>query len=109
MDPESKRTLNRIRTRMAEKGKEMTPDQTLDAIKDLEGKFQEKFGYGLIKGSEIFRKMDDTPPPPPYRGYFDDEKEALSFKKRAEEAHKVKLLAIRQDDGKIKLKEIEVP
>lgn len=102
---DARSALSRIRNGLAEKGHEKTPDEVIDILKDINEKAEKDIGMTLL---DLYRvRKSYEPPPPPYAGYWDDEKEALAFKKSVEEFHKIKLIAFRDEENKIRILQIE--
>ena len=87
MEGEAKQALQKIRQTLAEEGEELTPDQVVESIKDINEISLSATGMSLSEGLRLSSFYSDTPPPPPYNGWFDDEGEAKAFAKRAEAAH----------------------
>jgi hypothetical protein len=91
MNDEAKRKLQEIQQSVAEIGYELTPDEIVDTIKNLNELALSSTGISLIDGLRLSTIYNEIPPPPPYKGWFDDEVEAKAFVKRAEAAHGVTL------------------
>ena len=96
LSSENRTTLLTIRNQLAEEGTEITPDQYIENVVELD-EISKEVGIDLIELRTYVSLYDQTPPLPPYKAGFDDEKEALEFKERAEKTHNIKLELIKKD------------
>lgn len=90
MDFSEKSEVIKARKRFAENGVELTPDQLINEIANLNTLFKDNLGIDLSMAMLI--TQTDTPPPPPYNGYFDNLQEASDFRDRAEKKHNIQLV-----------------
>jgi len=103
LNPKDKRTLLRLRQRLADQGIEIVPDQLIADLKQIDDICRACSGMGLVEFREECSLFDMIPPEPPY-GNFDDELEARDFARRVFHYYKANYHVVPCQDGTCRLK-----
>ena len=106
LSPEDRATLLRLRSKLADRGYEVTPDNYLELMERC-GEMVTGLGGDILEVTRGIQLFDLRPPPPPYEGLFDDLAEAEDFRLRAELTHDIRLVVLKARGRKYKVDLVE--